>query len=181
MSSQEKWRRLPSGLGVSPDFQKTLESMGISDNSADELQSIQKTEEIKKLPNDFIEYDTLYIGGDSDMHHLFETFFGIHGLTFQGFYSGERGLKKLKQYIPYLIFIDTMLPGIKGPEICKIIQAKQKWQQIPIIFISTQIDYYIEKFRSCADGCLWIPFDFKAIKLLILFVKKLQKIRSLKL
>lgn len=176
-SSQEKWRRLPSGLVVSPSFEQRLELMGVSDETANQLKPTHqlKTEDIRTIPKEFNEFDVLYIDDEMDSLNLFKACFWMFGLTCQGASTGEVGLKKLERHIPYLLIVDTMLPGIKGWEICEVVRANQKWENIPIIFVSMHPDFYIEKYRDYTEGCYWIPFEFKIIKILSLFVRKLKE------
>ncbi|MEM9006471.1 MAG: response regulator [Cyanobacteria bacterium P01_F01_bin.86] len=50
--------------------------------------------------------------------------------------NGERALKRLQTYIPDLILLDIMMPGIDGFETCQQIKANPDIAGIPIIFIT---------------------------------------------
>ena len=50
--------------------------------------------------------------------------------------NGERALKRLQNYIPDLILLDIMMPGIDGFETCRQIKASPNIAGIPIIFIT---------------------------------------------
>ena len=78
--------------------------------------------------------------------------------------TGEQALEIISVYIPDLILLDIMLPGIDGYEVCQKIRGNPKLNHIKIIFISAMArsidvakgmgmtaDEYITKPFSTAD------------------------------
>ncbi len=78
--------------------------------------------------------------------------------------TGEQALEIISVYIPDLILLDIMLPGIDGYEVCQKIRKNPKLNHIKIIFISAMArsidvakgmgmtaDEYITKPFSTAD------------------------------
>lgn len=52
--------------------------------------------------------------------------------------TGEEGLNVIQNQVPDLILLDLMLPGVSGLEVCKILRANPKTQQVPIIMVSAK-------------------------------------------
>lgn len=64
--------------------------------------------------------------------------------------TGEIGLKIAQRTLPDLILLDVMLPGMDGYEICRLLKADEKTQDIPVIFMTamTQTDHKIRGFKE---------------------------------
>ncbi len=51
--------------------------------------------------------------------------------------SGEQALQRLTQHpLPDLIFLDVMMPGLDGYQVCRQIKGDVNIQHIPVIFIT---------------------------------------------
>ena len=81
--------------------------------------------------------------------------------------SGITGFELMEKEIPSLILLDIMMPEIDGYEVCRKIKEKEKWQEIPVIFLTSMGDTenLVEGFR--AGGVDYITKPFKAEELLI--------------
>src|SRR4051812_28297310 len=51
--------------------------------------------------------------------------------------SGEAGLAILDREVPSLICIDSMMPGISGPELVRQIRRRAELREVPIILLAT--------------------------------------------
>ena len=54
--------------------------------------------------------------------------------------SGENALQRLQSYLPDLILLDVMMPGIDGFETCRRLKAAPETQDIPVIFMTALAD-----------------------------------------
>ncbi|MEO1428743.1 MAG: response regulator [Cyanobacteria bacterium J06633_8] len=54
--------------------------------------------------------------------------------------NGEAALEKLESFLPQLILLDVMMPGIDGFETCKRLKANPTTQDIPVIFMTALSD-----------------------------------------
>ena len=54
--------------------------------------------------------------------------------------NGEAALEKLESYLPELILLDVMMPGIDGFETCKRLKDNPNTQDIPVIFMTALSD-----------------------------------------
>ena len=54
--------------------------------------------------------------------------------------DGAEGLQKAEQEQPDLIFLDIMMPGIDGFEVCEKLKSHPKTKAIPVIFLTAKTD-----------------------------------------
>lgn len=54
--------------------------------------------------------------------------------------DGETALERLDSFLPALILLDVMMPGIDGFETCRRVKANEATQDIPIIFMTALSD-----------------------------------------
>ena len=52
--------------------------------------------------------------------------------------SGEEAIEMIAKYLPDLILLDIMLPGIDGFEVCEIIRLNPEYQNIKVIFLTAR-------------------------------------------
>jgi DNA-binding response OmpR family regulator len=53
-------------------------------------------------------------------------------------YDGTEGIRIVSKYMPDLILLDIMMPGISGYEVCKRLKKEEKTKHIPIIFLTVR-------------------------------------------
>lgn len=63
--------------------------------------------------------------------HLLNHAFDVHVAV-----DGESGLEMAKKLLPDLIFLDLMLPGIDGYEVCTVLKADQTTAEIPVVMLT---------------------------------------------
>lgn len=62
--------------------------------------------------------------------------FKSSGFMVKSVYTAEEGLTLLKNFVPDVIILDIVLPGINGYEFFKKVKANSKLKNIPIIIAS---------------------------------------------
>ena len=70
-----------------------------------------------------------------------------------------RTVRNLKEPLPDLIFLDIMISGTDGRELCRALKANQKTRGVPVILISASTDIENISKISGANGYLSKPFD----------------------
>lgn len=81
------------------------------------------------------------------------------------FYDGESFLEALEKELPDLVLLDLMLPGIDGLDICKIMQADERTNSVPIIIITakgTELDIVLG-LELGADDYIVKPFSIREL------------------
>lgn len=76
--------------------------------------------------------------------------------------DGEEALTAFEQYMPNLILLDLMLPGIDGYQVCREIRAKS---DTPIIMLSAKGEIFdkVLGLELGADDYIMKPFDSKEL------------------
>ena len=74
--------------------------------------------------------------------------------------SGRDALERLKVLTPDLILLDLMMPDMSGLEVCRTIKSQDKYQNIPIIFLtaSQEESHLQEAFNLGAADYVTKPF-----------------------
>ena len=52
--------------------------------------------------------------------------------------SGEEALKKLSLFVPDILLLDVMMPGLSGYDLCHITKRDPRLQNVPVIFLTAQ-------------------------------------------
>ena len=75
--------------------------------------------------------------------------------------SGREGLATARDWLPHIVLLDVMMPGLDGPGTLDILKADPGLAHIPVVFITARVHAgEIEAFRERgAAGVLRKPFD----------------------
>lgn len=80
--------------------------------------------------------------------------------------SGERALELLAQHRYDLVFLDVVLPGTDGYQVCKEIRKNPKTKQTPVIMLTSKSSPF-DRVRGSLVGCsayLTKPVDYNAFR-----------------
>jgi len=80
--------------------------------------------------------------------------------------TGERGLELLESNNYDLIFLDVVLPGVGGYQVCKDIRSNPATKQIPVIMLTSKSSPF-DRVRGSLVGCsayLTKPVDYNAFR-----------------
>lgn len=83
--------------------------------------------------------------------------------------NGEAALDSVKHFLPDLILLDVMMPGLSGFEVCWLLKADKDTQDIPIIFI-TALDLDLDEAHGLRLGAvdyITKPFNPSIVKIRI--------------
>jgi DNA-binding response OmpR family regulator len=88
---------------------------------------------------------------------------------------GEDALDLLYRYKPDLVFLDIMLPGIDGYEVCEIIRLNPNFRNVKIIFLTAK-GREVEIAKGLALGAdSYITKPFSNAELLVKVKELLEK------
>jgi len=65
-------------------------------------------------------------------------FLDSQGFAIKGAYRGDDGLALATEFIPDLILLDVLMPGMTGYEVCASLKKDDKLKKIPVIFITVE-------------------------------------------
>ncbi len=79
----------------------------------------------------------------------------------QGAYSAREAKTTMEQFVPDIMILDIMMPGVNGYDLCKELKEKEKTSNIPIVILSakTQIQDKLQAVEVGADDYITKPFD----------------------
>ena len=69
-------------------------------------------------------------------------------------HTGEEAIKMLAKKSYDLIFLDIILPGADGYEVCKLIRRTQETKRIPVIMLTSKSSPF-DRIRGSLAGCNW--------------------------
>lgn len=108
-----------------------------------------------------------------DLFKDFVESWGYETVTAQ---QGKDAISLAERYLPDIILLDVMLPGMSGYEVCRELKEHTKTQHIPVVMITVlnDIAYRIHGYKIGADQFLVKPVDYNELHAILdsLFGKK---------
>lgn len=108
-----------------------------------------------------------------DLFKDFVESWGYETVTAQ---QGKDAISLAERYLPDIILLDVMLPGMSGYEVCRELKENTKTQHIPVVMITVlnDIAYRIHGYKIGADQFLVKPVDYNELHAILdsLFGKK---------
>lgn len=80
-------------------------------------------------------------------------------------YDGIEGIKIVSRYMPDIILLDIMMPGLTGYEVCERLKKVEKTKHIPIIFLSvrSRLEDIEKGYRLGATHYITKPFNYSEL------------------
>jgi DNA-binding response OmpR family regulator len=107
------------------------------------------------------EINILIIDDDPLMHKVIEACLIKDNYRLIFAPNGETGLEMARQFMPDLILLDVVMPGMDGFEVCNRMRKDDQLLYIPIIIITAldDRDSKIQGLEAGADDYICKPFD----------------------
>jgi DNA-binding NtrC family response regulator len=88
-----------------------------------------------------------------------------HGYRVRAALSGEIALKSVQADPPELILLDILMPEMDGYEVCSILKSKERFDRIPVIFISalTEVEDIVKAFHAGGVDYITKPFQIEEV------------------
>ncbi|MBI3221734.1 MAG: response regulator [Nitrosomonadales bacterium] len=85
----------------------------------------------------------------------------LGGYTVEVCSSGDEALQRAPQFIPQLILLDVMMPGMDGPATLKVLRTMPQFAATPVVFMTAKVQANeIASYRQMgALGVIPKPFD----------------------
>jgi two-component system OmpR family response regulator len=85
----------------------------------------------------------------------------LGGLEVQEAGSGPEALKRLESFIPDIILLDIMMPGMDGMATFRAIRSDSRWAGCPIVFMTAKVQCHeIAQYKQAgALDVIEKPFD----------------------
>jgi DNA-binding response OmpR family regulator len=108
----------------------------------------------------------ILIADDEDINlDFFEVMLSKLGFVVEKCDNGSEVLDKVKKFLPDLIILDNIMPGMTGREITKILKNDPNFKEIPIIMLSALDDVKdkVAGFDAGVDDYITKPFNFTEV------------------
>ncbi|MCL2663879.1 MAG: hybrid sensor histidine kinase/response regulator [Oscillospiraceae bacterium] len=96
--------------------------------------------------------------------------------------DGEKGLKLVNEYVPDLILLDIVMPGMDGYEVLATLKTSEKTKAIPVIFITglTGDEHESKGLALGADDYISKPFNDEIVRLRVRNqIKMIKQMRTI--
>ncbi|MDD5432109.1 MAG: response regulator [Candidatus Omnitrophica bacterium] len=104
----------------------------------------------------------LVVDDEPQVVNILKDFLGIKGYDVSGALSGEEAIEMLKSKKADLILLDILMPGLKGPEVAKIVKKLYPDTKIVIITAFPKLLKEIDK-DNILQGILIKPFKLQEL------------------
>ena len=108
----------------------------------------------------------LIIEDEPDISELIEYNLTQSGYSIIVSNNGEKGIVYTRKYLPDLILLDLMLPGIHGIDVCRILKNDKDTAGVSIIMLTAlgQEEDIIKGLETGADDYVTKPFSFPVLE-----------------
>ncbi len=95
--------------------------------------------------------------------------------------NGPQALEKAKRFLPDVILLDVMMPGMTGLEVCQCIRNDPEIAEIPIIMLTAldDRDSLLVALKAGADDFISKPFDRYELRARLLGITRLNRYKKL--
>lgn len=95
--------------------------------------------------------------------------------------NGIQAIEKAKQFLPDVILLDVMMPGMNGFEVCKRLRSDPLLAEVPIIFLTALDDRksLLNGLEAGADDYLTKPYDRFELRARLVGITRLNRYRKL--
>lgn len=107
--------------------------------------------------------DILVVDDDPIIRDMMVDILSLEGYTTQVARNGREALEKLNEDTNYLVFLDMLMPGVDGREVCHQLATQPQKRQRHVIIIMSALDNLGEATQLNADAIMPKPFAVEDI------------------
>jgi putative two-component system response regulator len=95
--------------------------------------------------------------------------------------NGLQAIEKARQFLPDVILLDVMMPGMDGFEVCRRIRSDPTLAEIPIIILTALDDRksLLDGLEAGADDYITKPYDRYELRARLIGITRLNRYRKL--
>ena len=101
----------------------------------------------------------LIIDQDATFIQTVSSYFKSIGIEVVSSGDGIEGYRMAKEITPGVVILDTELPNLDGFQVCRLLKGDDRYQHIPVVFVSSNDsqDFVIKSERALCDLFLRKP------------------------
>jgi CheY-like chemotaxis protein len=100
----------------------------------------------------------LVVDDDPIIRDMMADILDFEGYTISVARNGQEALKMLRSEEDFLVFLDIMMPGMNGKELCDVLEADPHLRERHIIVLMSAVDNLEEAASLKIDAILQKPF-----------------------
>ena len=144
----------------------------VTENSNSESVTSKKTAaySFAELTNRSQPYRILIVDDTPDVLELLKVYLAQEGYTIATASNGKEALVLLDEFLPDVMVVDFLMPGMDGQELARRIRARQDLLYVPIVMltaVSGVETVKLESFKSGVDAFLTKPVKHAELKVII--------------
>jgi diguanylate cyclase (GGDEF)-like protein len=89
----------------------------------------------------------------------------------------ERLWERLEEIAPDLVILDFDMPGVTGPDLCRAMRNDQRWEAIPVLFLTSRRDPDSIRAVFAAGADDYVPKPFVGPELVARVSHRLERVR----
>lgn len=122
----------------------------------------------------------LVIDDDEDFSTIIAHALGKEGMLVKVLNDPTGVMQAMENFLPDLVLLDVMMPGISGFEVCRRLRGTSRWQDVPILFLTaeTELDARLAAFDAGGDD--YLPKPVAPVELLTRVKVRLERARLLR-
>ena len=101
----------------------------------------------------------LIIDQDATFIQTVSSYFSSIGIEVVSSGDGIEGYRMAKEVTPGIVILDTELPNLDGFQVCRLLKGDDRYQHIPVVFVSSNDsqDFVVKSERALCDLFLRKP------------------------
>ena len=100
----------------------------------------------------------LILDDDALFLHVLTDLITEYGIRVSYAQSGNKALYEIEQHTPNIILLDLELSDMEGLDLATLVRQNDQTKDIPILFMSGDIDQKAECLRRASSDFIWKPF-----------------------
>jgi len=122
----------------------------------------------------------LVVDDDEDFSGLISLALGKEGMLVRILNNPAGVLNVMEDFMPELVILDVMMPGISGFEVCRTLRATTRWQDTPILFLTAETELEARLAAFDAGGDDYLPKPVAPVELITRVRVRLERSRMIK-
>jgi diguanylate cyclase (GGDEF)-like protein len=122
----------------------------------------------------------LIVDDDEDFSQIIAATLGKEGMLVKSVNDPALVQSTLENFVPDLMLLDVMMPGVSGFDVCRMLRTHARWQELPIFFLTAQTELEARLAAFEAGGDDYLPKPVAPIELLTRVKVRLERSRMIR-
>ena len=124
---------------------------------------MHRLKQVKQMKQDSKHRYMLVVDDDPIIRDMMVDILDFEGYSIRTARNGPEALEMLRGDEDYLVFLDLMMPGMSGKEVCALLEAEPTLRRRHVIILMTAMDKPDEDMALWVDGTILKPFTVNEV------------------